>query len=247
MKWAFIWSVILCNLTAVSAQTTGLNGFTLETGMAWGNPDEFNTNVFPRLESWGMGNEQMNQLTTFTLLTHEQKKWLDYGLYGSYAFTNVRGEAEYFSPETVLSSLPAHVGETSLSLRRISIGIHVGTDVLQLLSARNDLRIEWFVRARAGLGSSSIMGKVDRYSLLNRRTEVEVNRSGALFAESQVSTEIAFKLNDRLKVGAFAAVFTSRTQYYNLGEITRRPEDAGTRVRFDFSGFSGGLLFGYQF
>lgn len=239
--------VILCHVQSIMAQTTGLNGATFQVGLSSINPEEFNSTVFPRLESWGMGDERINRMTTFTVLSHEQKNRLDYGLYGSYAFAVVRGEATYFSSETVLNTTPAHVGETNLSIQRFSLGIHLGTDVLQCFSKSEELRFEWIVRGRAGFGTSSVSGRVDRYSLLNRSSEIEVNRASSLFLEGQLDMEIAYQLGEHFRIGAFASLLYSRAPRHKLGELTRRPEDSNRRVRFDYSGFTAGLLFGVQF
>lgn len=241
-KWVLLMSLILCSAHLVQAQSTRLNHATLQVGLTAVNPEEFNSNIFPRLSSWGLDKEEINQMTSFSLLIHKQRNWLDYGFYGTYGLTAVRGEAEYFSTETVLSPSPAHVGETVLSVHRFALGMHIGTDLLNVFSKNEDLRFEWIIRARAGLGVSSIKGTVDRYSLLNRQTETEFNRTRSLLAESQIDTEITFKLSDRIRVGAFASLLYSGTANQSIGAITRRPKDSDSRVRVIYSGYTTGLL-----
>ncbi len=247
IKWALVVSVAFCSSNLVIAQPAESTKGMLHIGMASVNPEQFNSTVFPRLNNWGLDDAEINRLMSFSLIMIEQRKAIDYGVYATYAFNALQGEATYFTHETVLNPAPAHVGESRLSIQRVAVGMHIGTDVLALLSQRNDLNFEWNIRARAGLGVSAINGKVNRYALVNRRSELDAYYSTSLFAEAQLDTEWAFKLSHGMRLGVFASLLQSRATGHNLGEITRRPADTNQRVTFDYSGISGGLVFGIQF
>lgn len=237
---------ILC-IHHASAQSEMLREIAVEGGVHLLQPQEFNEVVFPRLSSWGLQDEQFSHLAAFSLSTSLRTKWYEYGLYGTYMCNTVQGSAIFFVPSSTDVMESSYEGETKLGITRLSFGVHFGIDLLEVFSSREDFRLGWMLRGRAGGGVSLVTGTVDRYSLIKGASEKDAHTNSSLVLEGRLDTELTYKLGSRFRIGVYASLLYSGSNAHNLGEITRNHIHSRTRVNLDYTSWGGGIRLGFSF